>query len=172
MTMLIFFDTKCTSEGRYDAKLISIGFVTEDGKHTFYREIEDTFKPSDCDSSVFGSVVRKLVGGRACAPLPEVTLLTRYWIESLDCTSQLACAAPDFDWLWIERLFHEPGNWPTNLANSYCRLPLANPVFWELFEDFNCENPRPHNALDVAITVQKAWAAFTNLTLDGKIAAT
>ena len=45
--MLVFFDTEFTELGP-NAKLISIGLVTEDGRHTFYAELTDTYELSDC----------------------------------------------------------------------------------------------------------------------------
>lgn len=41
--MLIFFDTEFTDLDR-NARLISIGLVTEDGEKSFYAELSDTYK--------------------------------------------------------------------------------------------------------------------------------
>lgn len=48
--MLIFFDTEFTSL-HWQAKLISIGLVTEDGRK-FYAELSDTYQMTECSDFV------------------------------------------------------------------------------------------------------------------------
>ena len=102
--MKIYFDTEFTGLTP-DAKLISIGMVTEAGRE-FYAEAADTYAETDCSEFCRQVVLPLLEHGEVRAPVADVRECLRTWLESMgpdvllvcDCardTVQLAALFPD-----------------------------------------------------------------------------
>jgi len=93
--MLIFLDTEFTN--LTDRKLISIGMVSEDGQHAFYRELRD-FDLDNCSSFVRANVL-PLLGRFHDATVESARLPddVRQWIDTLPRSLTIAC---DSDWDW------------------------------------------------------------------------
>lgn len=116
--MLIFFDTESTEHG-IDPRLISIGFVSEDGTRTFYAELSDTYQPSDCSDFVREAVLPRLEGGEARMSFNECASRLIQWLWAFGEPVQLATDSLTWDWPWIEELYAEAGrgtNWPADIT--------------------------------------------------------
>ena len=77
--MLIFLDTEMTDLCA-DRKLISIGFVSDDGKREFYAELSDTYQLSDCSDLVREAVLPNLQGGDAIMTKRDLSLRLVEWL--------------------------------------------------------------------------------------------
>ena len=100
-----------------DIKLISAGFVSDDGKE-FYFELVDHYDEGECSSFVLEAVLPHLddvkcgmTAGRAAASL-------KVWIESFGEQVQLASDAPGYDWPLVAELLQDHGQWPANLEKK------------------------------------------------------
>ena len=93
--MLIFFDTEFT-DLHWQAKLISIGLVTEDGR-TFYAELTDTYIDAECGDFARDVVLPLLDGGDARMTFPALSLRlgkkVRWDAAKLQVTGQPAADA-------------------------------------------------------------------------------
>jgi hypothetical protein len=121
--MLVFFDTEFTDITK-DARLISIGFVSEDGKHEFYAELSDTYQLSDCSDFVREAVLPHLQGGEALMTMRELAIKITPWLLSLKEHVQLATDSLAWDWPWMEAIFAESG-----------AFLLENTIVWEDMKD-------------------------------------
>lgn len=156
--MLIFFDTEFTELG-LDARLISIGLVTEDGQHEFYSELEDTYQLDHCSDFVRESVLPLLQGGNARMSLQELTLKLAKWLEEFDESVQLATDSLHWDWPWIQKIFSDPNLWPINLAAKPLILG-QNPELELAIETAFTGGLRRHHALDDAKANRIGWVAL------------
>lgn len=129
--MLVFFDTEFTEIG-LDPKLISIGLITEDGAHTFYAELSDTYQTHDCSPFVQEAVLPHLQGGLHLMDANSLSLRLGNWIEGLEHPVQLATDSMPYDWPWIQELFCLPGVWPQNLhAKPASLYDITNSTFFD-----------------------------------------
>jgi hypothetical protein len=127
--MLIFFDTEFTDVG-VDTRLISIGCVSEsNADRTFYAELSDTYQRAQCSAFTLQEVLPKLEGGKARMPIRATAHALKTWIEAFGIPVQLATDSISFDWPWIQKLFHELGAWPSNLAARPVGIPTDYPIF-------------------------------------------
>jgi len=156
--MLIFFDTEFTELG-LDARLISIGLVSESGQREFYAELEDTYQLADCSDFVRESVLPHLLGGNARMSLQELTVRLGNWLEELEDPVQLATDSMHWDWPWIQKIFSEPEFWPTNLAAKPLILG-QNPELELAIEAAFSSGLRRHYALDDAKANRLGWLAL------------
>lgn len=69
--MLIFLDTEFTQLD-FEAKLISVGLVSEDGGE-FYAELADTYQVKECGDFTREVVLPLLEGGKALIPMNTLT---------------------------------------------------------------------------------------------------
>ena len=90
--MHIFFDTEFTGLTD-DAKLISIGFVTQGGQE-FYAELEDTYTINDCSEFCRMEVLPHLEGGLICMPLALVRTTLGEWLAACGPNAVLICDSP------------------------------------------------------------------------------
>lgn len=147
-TTIIYFDSEFT-ELNMDARLISIGFVSEDGTQTFYAELTDTYQLSDCSDFVREAVIQHLEGGEARMDMHELTLRLGNWLESFAQPVQLATDSLSWDWPWIQEIFCLPGTWPENVASRPLILSQS-PAFNQAVEAAFGTGLRRHHALDDA----------------------
>jgi len=182
-SQLLFLDTEFTDF--INTELISIGAVTEDGKHEFYAEVSDYRRASE-SQFVKENIVPLLDGGSALMPLNEVSARFGSWVESLPYNVKV-CIDYSTDWELTLMLLHDV--WPSNLEkewlNVYADMQLASilkcsgvgmsrpladvirntkDVFTKQFyEHFfvNKETPkyRQHHALYDARANREAWMA-------------
>lgn len=120
--MLIFFDAEMTDLCA-DRKLISIGFVSEDGRE-LYVELSDTYQLTDCSDFVRESVLPNLQGGDARMTMRDLSVRFIKWIISFEERVQLATDSIQWDWPWIEAIYAEAG-----------AFMLENSVVWDAMKD-------------------------------------
>lgn len=159
--MLIFFDTEF-SDLHWQAKLISIGLVAEDGR-MFYAEMTDTYEDAECGDFAREVVLPLLDGGDARMTLPTLSLRLGNWIEGLEQPVTLATDSLAWDWPWIQKIFEAPGTWPANLDNQPLHLSMDHLVDYDQFEA-TIESAfsgglRRHHALDDAKANRLGWIA-------------
>ena len=150
--MYIFFDTEFTQLS-HEAKLISVGFISEDGKE-FYAELSDTWEESNCSEFVKCEVLPHLEGGNALMTLAELCLRLGNWLESFEVSVSLVTDAPTWDWPWISYIFDEKELIPVNLENSPIPFFLDKLKLQHLRQR---ESLRSHNSLDDARALRLAW---------------
>ena len=162
---LIFFDTEFTDLG-VDPRLISVGFVSEDGERSFYAELTDTYQPSDCGEFARMAVLPQLEGGVVRMRLVELGEMLEAWISTFCAPVQLATDSLAWDWPWIQEIFDELGRWPSNLEKQallLSREPAFNlaveAVFAKPEEGSNETCLRRHHALDDAKANRLGWLA-------------
>ncbi|MBV8665961.1 MAG: 3'-5' exoribonuclease [Burkholderiaceae bacterium] len=132
----VFFDTEF--EGLFPgAKLISIGFVTEDDA-TFYAELTDTYSTEACGQFCRKFVLPLLDGGDAETTLEQLRVDLRVWLESLGKIVTLICDSPrdvaQLDFIFPNGLpagcqVHTLGyidNWRRRILNFRGRLHKKN----------------------------------------------
>lgn len=150
--MRIFFDTEFTKLS-HEAKLISVGLVSEDGRE-FYAELADTWRLADCSGFVKSAVLPHLEGGSALMTRAELCLHMGGWLESFEVPVQLVTNAPTWDWPWLDYIFDEDYLLPANLE----RCPaLFDPSEQKLEMVRQQGRYRHHHALDDARILRLAW---------------
>ena len=113
----IYFDTEFTFlEFTLDhaPKLISAGFVAEDGQE-FYVELIDHYQLNECSHFVRQAVVPHLNGTRFGKKENEAALVLKDWIEMFEAPVQLASDNPNYDWPLVKDLLLAHACWPKNL---------------------------------------------------------
>ncbi len=98
--MLIFIDTEFTDFA--NTELISIGLITEDGKHEFYAELP--FNRRSCNNFVLQTVLPQL-GKKLEAQCSTQELKTRLgaWLEQFkNCEEVTICFDFGGDWLLFQ----------------------------------------------------------------------
>jgi hypothetical protein len=150
--MQIFFDTEFTQLS-HEAKLISVGLVSEDGRE-FYAELSDTWCLGDCSDFVKSDVLPHLEGGHALMTQTELCLRMGNWLESFEVPVHLVTDAPTWDWPWLDYIFDEDHLLPANLERSPVLFAPSEQVLNTLCHQgqFRC-----HHALDDARTLRLAW---------------
>ena len=173
--MLIFFDCEFTELG-IDPKLISIGFVSEDGTRELYAELCDTYQPSDCSDFVREAVLPHLEGGDARMTMRELSVRLVDWLIAFGEPVQLATDSLSWDWPWIGELYAEAGegtDWPAHMtthgkaevfrpANVDGRpyVLTQSPSFNLAVEAAFASGLRRHHALDDAKANRLGWQAL------------
>ena len=161
--MLIFFDTEFT-DLNVDPRLISIGFVSEDGRE-FYAELSDTYQPKECSAFTQEAVLPHLVGGKALMSMSELTLRLGGWIVGFKQPVQLATDSLSWDWPWIQEIFYLPGTWPENLdGKPALLLEMMDYSFFSNATEkaFQSHLPRlrRHHALDDTRANRLSWLSW------------
>lgn len=154
--LIVFFDTEFTELG-VDPRLISIGFVSEDGRE-FYAELSDTYDMPDCGFFALEAVLPQLEG-TALMKIADLRMRLGNWLKDFGQPVRLATDSEAWDWPWIHELFdNEYAIWPENLD----RLPLI----LKQEESFNlaverafARGLRRHHALDDAKANRLGWLA-------------
>lgn len=172
----VFFDTEFTDLLGIiqDPALISIGLITEDGSHTFYAELTDTYTIDQCSDFVRAWVLPIL----DAPALPEVFDLTavyarmsitqcrarlEQWLELVGSNIQLCSDAPSYDWHFVVELFHDQA-WPKSLAHAPIScVPSAADLrirhLRRVEELYSSRLFRRHHALDDARVNREVWMA-------------
>ena len=159
--MRIFFDTEFTELGP-DPKLISIGFVSEDGR-TFYAELTDTYSIEQVGEFAKEVVLPLLEGGLALMSMNDLKLHLADWIKRFEQPVRLATDSLAWDWPWIQKIFGAPGAWPENLDGKPLLLTMnyldQSERFYDAVEKAFSKGLRRHHALDDAKASRLGWIA-------------
>lgn len=117
--MLLFLDTEFTDFT--ERELISIGMVSEDGRHELYLEIQD-FDRDKCNSFVRQTVWAELgqISG-ATVKRSEVAERIRQWFVTLPRSVRIASDSQHDRELLADAL---GGEWPKNLAGWLDLRPM------------------------------------------------
>lgn len=156
----IFFDTEFTELG-IDPRLISIGLVSEDGEHTFYAELSDTYEDRQCSDFVREAVLPHLEG--VSVRLDMATLAQRLgnWLKSFDEPVKLVTDSLSWDWPWIQEIFYLAGTWPENVDGKPEAL-VQSQEFNVAAEKAFAGGLRRHHSLDDAKANRIAWLSTRN----------
>lgn len=123
-TALIFFDTEFTELG-VNPRLISIGLISEDGKQSFYVELSDTYKKTDCSDFAEEFVLPLLQGGEVLMSMRELSNQLSEWIQAFNRPVMLVTDSLAWDWPWIIEIFDGLNTWPINLNRTPFILELT-----------------------------------------------
>lgn len=154
--MLIFLDTEFTDF--IDCELISIGMVSEDGKHVLYLEIQD-FDRSKCNAFVQSAVWSCLgqVDGAAVSKTDLQDRL-RQWFAGLPRSVTIACDSQHDRDLLADAL---DGEWPPNLSGWYdLRSLIDTGTFDRAVAHYHTPDRPWHHALYDAHAHRVGWLAW------------
>ncbi len=154
--MLVFLDTEYTDSLNID--LISVGLVSEDGRHEFYGERTD-FEKTWCNEFVKAAVFPHL-GQLANAQTDRAGLRTRLsaWFAGLQGTVSVACDSYT-DWeLLLDVLEHEK---PAKLIGYFDLRPFGKgKIFNDAVCAYHAVGGHPwHHALHDARALRLGWVA-------------
>lgn len=166
--MLIFLDTEftCLPNPVMPPRLISIGLVSEDGKHEFYGEIErgQGWDWLDCSDFVMIEVVPLLRGGKFAMLPAALKARLLAWLGSLQGSLTLATDSY-IDLEFLKVLLGQ--DWPASLNRKpYDLRPmLADEESGRIFDRafIQCQKDRggsEHNALYDAWGNRAGWMAW------------
>nr|DAP29583.1 MAG TPA: Oligoribonuclease [Inoviridae sp.] len=165
-SMLIFLDTEFTN--LTDRKLISIGMVSEDGQHAFYRELRD-FDLDNCSSFVRANVL-PLLGRFHDATVESARLPddVRQWIDTLPRSLTIACDS-DWDWEILSKSVGRP--FPANISGRFDLRPLIDTtVFHKAVCRYHDSPDQPwHHALHDAHAHRFGWLAWNDARRQAKL---
>ena len=115
--MIVYFDTEFTSLDFglvFDMKLISAGFVAENGEE-FYFELLDNYQKSDCSGFVLEAILPHLNYGKHGLLSVQAASKLKTWVEAFGESVYMACDAPNYDWPLVKDFLIENKCWPENL---------------------------------------------------------
>lgn len=158
--MLIFLDTEFTNLA--DRELISIGMVSEDGQHAFYRESLD-FALESCSSFV-KALVLPLLGqyDRVTVPAIQLPAQIRDWFSTLPRSVVIACDS-EWDWQILGEVIGRP--LPANITGRFDLRPLIDTTaFHRAVCHYHDRPGRPwHHALHDAHAHRSGWLAWNDV---------
>lgn len=155
--MRLFVDTEFTDF--IDCELISIGLVSEDGRHEFYAEVAD-YDRQKCNAHVQAGIW-PLLGKTPEAVIPRAVLAKqlRTWFAGLPDHLTIASDAYQ-DWeLLVDVL---DGELPANIRGREDLRGLADPsVFHRAVCQYHAQPGQPwHHALHDARAHRAGWLAW------------
>nr|WP_294864217.1 hypothetical protein [uncultured Pseudogulbenkiania sp.] len=155
--MLIFLDTEFADFA--DREPISIGMVSEDGRHVFYAELQDFDR--DCCNTFVRSTVWPLLGQIEGVTVKRIDLGVRLraWFTTLPRSVTIACDS-QFDREVLGAVIG--GQWPTNLTGWFDLRPLIDTTaFDQAVSAYHDQPDRPwHHALHDAHAHRAGWLAW------------
>lgn len=165
--MYLFLDTEFTDFKHMD--LISIGFVSEDGAHEFYREVHHI---PDYRSDFVNQVVMPLLDNSAKSH-DLVAYELKEWIDELPGSEVTVVVDYVGDWQLMNKLFAKAA------PSKYVYCKLLNPAFLHMLhsrgihmqdatargfaalmqgmQDYYQTDPRQHHALVDARANRQGW---------------
>lgn len=142
--MRVCFDTEFTDFSE-DAKLISIGLVSEHGD-SFYAELTDTYALEDCSDFVLESVLPHLEGGAAQMTFKELQTCLYQWLHDLGNQVTLMTDSIPWDGYWLRQIFDGKHNTlPANVEKSITDLT------WMIDSPHSDESAVHHALLDAKV---------------------
>jgi integrase len=117
--MKIYFDCEFTdiSLAIGDIKLISAGFVAEDGRELYF-ELMDNFQLGECSSFVHDVVLPHLDSSKYGLLSAQAAEKLKDWIEAFQEPVILVSDAPEYDWSLVFGLLSQHKSMPANLKLS------------------------------------------------------
>lgn len=158
--MLIFLDCEYTDFIQCD--LISIGMVSEDGRHTFYAERND-FETAWCNPTVRTNIL-PLLDDSNVVTRDELAAQLRSWFATLPNQVVIGCDDRT-DWDLLLDAFD--GEAPLNVATQRqdLRYLIDNPVFNDAVRLFHSQPDQPwHHALHDAEAHRAGWMLLQHQT--------
>ncbi|MCB6185080.1 3'-5' exoribonuclease [Leeia sp. TBRC 13508] len=157
--MIIFLDTEFTSLNQ--PELISIGMISDDGKHQLYLEVRDIVK--DNCSEFVTTVVIPLLGHGKKVLKADLEAELSAWFESLPENITIACDS-DFDKDLLTKIFN--GKLPSKVTHWIDLYTMkAHPDYQRTVLKYHAMAGREHHALHDAIAHRRGWLACH----DGKV---
>ena len=150
--MFIYIDTEFTTlMARIEnIKLISAGFVAEDGQEIYF-ELPNNYRNTDCSYFVSESVIPHLDGSEkvALSSLDAVIKL-KAWVESFEVPVSFLTDAPSYDWILLNELFYRHGDYfPKNLVHKPLNVAsLRVEIFIKKYFEDNTDAIRHHAMCD------------------------
>lgn len=161
---LIFVDTEFTDLVQ-DPFLISVGFVSEDGRE-FYGELEQKFWAPWANQFVQANVVPLLdqvthrPGGLPPFSLSGLATAIRGWIEAQPSEVVLVSDAPSYDLPVLLYLFDEANvSWPSNTEKHARYYSMDEAAAHTYHYEFRQIGLPQHHALADAKALRAAWLA-------------
>lgn len=153
--MLIFLDTEYTDSLNCD--LISIGMVSENGRHELYLERSD-FEQQWCNSFVHAAVLPQLGSAGTALDRAQMAVQLTTWFSTLPRSITIACDSFT-DW---ELLLDALGDvHPPNLIGRYdLRGYIDSSVFHHAVVEYHERNGPWHHALHDARAHRQGWLAW------------
>lgn len=156
-TTSVYFDCEFTELSKNISliKLISAGFLTEDGNELYF-ELYENFKADDCSDFTKKIVLPNLSQTNHGLTNRQAAQKLKVFIESIPGKVKLASDAPKYDWHLISKLLREENCWPSNLINEPINLystELKYEIDSYFYENLNA---RRHHALDDVKALLKA----------------
>jgi len=153
--MLIFLDTEYTDS--LDCDLISIGMVSEDGRHELYAERSD-YHVEWCSSFVHAAVLPQLGKTGPAVDRSQLAVKLIDWFAELPRSVTLACDSFT-DWeLLLDAL---DGVRPPNLAGRYdLRANIDSSIFHSAVVRYHELAGPWHHALHDARAHRLGWLAW------------
>ena len=165
--MLLFIDTEFTNLAPPAPKLISLGLVSEDGRHAFYAEIEqgEEWDIPDCSAFVVKEVLPLLKATDSCQVANRYALKHRLlpWLDALPGAGphRIACDS-QYDVFLLQQVVGD--DWPAILDKKIVDLNVRmdpHGLFEHAFADCLLRRgAKAHNALDDAYANRAGWLAL------------
>ncbi|GHD80363.1 hypothetical protein ACFSQE_07445 [Vogesella fluminis] len=154
--MLIFLDTEFTDF--IECELISLGLISEDGRHELYVEVQD-FDRLKCNAFVQSAVCSSL-GRIVGAQVRKTELKNRLnaWFATLAHSVTIACDS-QHDRDLLADIFD--GEWPKNLTGWFDLRPLLDSeAFNRSVAQYHTKDRPWHHALFDAQAHRVGWLAW------------
>jgi len=155
--MLVFLDTEYTDA--IDCDLISVGMVSQDGKHELYLERAD-YRAEWCNSFVQAAVLPQLAGAGHALDRHQFALRLAAWFATLPRSVQIGCDSFT-DW---ELLLDALGDVrPPNLVSRYdLRSLVDSSSFHHAVVAYHERHGGWHHALHDARAHRYGWMAWAD----------
>ncbi|MHB8914873.1 MAG: 3'-5' exoribonuclease domain-containing protein [Thiobacillus sp.] len=159
--MIVHFDTEFTTL-HLRARLISIGFVADDGRE-FYAELTDTYERKHCTEFVRETVLPLLDGGEAQMDSYQLIMQLGAWLEDFDEPVTMVCDSMEYDWSLFTKIFTLKSTWPVNVRREPMLLELPMRIQIAIVEEAFENGLRRHHALDDARANRLGWLELQRL---------
>lgn len=156
---LVFFDTEFTGLGQSDPGLISIGLVTETGRHAFYAELPPESYVGHVSPWVQENVIPLLEGGNCVKTIVELRQCLTDWLGDLGPV-RLVTDAPSYDFALLQTILNP---WPENVAtrpiwfDTYALGSEHQDLLETQFNAFFSAGKPQHHALCDAKALCRMW---------------
>ena len=162
---LLFIDTEFTGLNQRWPRLISIGLVSEDGRHSFYAELPPESYTEKLTPWVQSNVLPLLNGGDCVMQPDALRLRLAAWLGALGAV-RIVTNAPSFDFSFLRATL---STWPSSVNTVPIRFDthILGSAHQELLEAhlngyFSTEKPQ-HHALHDANALRRAWVKAKSL---------
>lgn len=157
--MLVFLDTEFTGLGQRWPRLISIGLVSDDGRHSFYAELAPEGYMDKCTPWVRVNVLPFLDGSDCILQPGELRQRLAEWLGSLGPV-RIVNDAPDYDFALLKSVLVP---WPANVDPNPVRFDTRTlgdrlQETLEIYRGSYFTPTKPeHHALHDAQALRRTW---------------